>query len=191
MNLEQEPSFREKIYFAAVLGGLMLLFVNVFWEPQAEKIKTERSTLNGIKLEVDAVKLLIDFTKNQLAMQQMEAPKQQIEINEKVKRVLERKVVDPQADIHSTVGLLAGKRFSRKVKIDDISIGNALEKETYSMVPMTIQLRGRYGNIQSYFIALERIDRPLVVKRFTFRDDKDNTGLIKATLDIELYIVKE
>ncbi|MFH1830838.1 MAG: type 4a pilus biogenesis protein PilO [Pseudomonadota bacterium] len=187
-SLDQEPSLREKFFFVIVLGGLMLLFVNVFWEPQADRIKTERSELNNIKLEVDALQRLIDSTKTQLALQK-KAPQKELEVDQKVKSMLERKVVDPLAEVHATVGLLSSRRFSRKVKVEDITIGDIVEKENYLMVPISIQLYGRYGGMQGYFKALERIDRMLLIKSFNLRAGEED-GTVKALLDVELYMVK-
>ncbi len=188
IHLDQQPSMREKIFFALALGGLLLLFVNVAWTPQAEKIEKARTEMGNLRIERDGLKRLIDATKSQLRIQR-DVPKGQTEVDEKVKRILARTVVDPLSEVHDVVGKITSRRFARGVKIEDVDVGEMSDSESYQMIPIAIDVVGRYGGILHFFQSLEKMERPLVVNRFTLKEGEEE-GRIEGRVDVELYIIK-
>jgi len=188
ISLDQQPNVREKIFFLIAMAGLLLLFVNTLWEPISMKMNTTRQELVNVRLESDTIKRLVESTKSQLRVQQS-VPKRRVKVDEKVKKMLERKIVDPLSEVHSVMGIISSKKFSGKVKIDDVNIGEMEEKDNYWMVPISLQVTSRYGGMRSFFGALEKIDRPIVVQNFDLRESSEGR-LIKGSIDVVLYIVK-
>jgi Tfp pilus assembly protein PilO len=188
INFDQQPVLREKVFFFIALSGLLVLFVNLFWGPLSLKFAKVRTDYTNVKVEVDMLTRLIESTRTQLRVAQS-IPKREVEVDDHIKKMLERKVVDPLSDVHSTVAIISGRKFARGTKIEDVKIGTMVEKDDYWMVPITIQLASRYGGVRSFFSALEKMDRPVVVDRFDLREGQDE-GMIEGSIDIVLYIVK-
>jgi Tfp pilus assembly protein PilO len=188
IKLGQSMNVREKIFSGIIAVVILIFFINLFWTPQSEMIEVERSALENVEMEMDAIKRLIDSAKSQMSIQRS-VPQRKARVDEKVKRLLERKVVDPLSEIHSTVGYLSSKKFSRSVKVDDVNIGEMAERDNYYAVPIHIELTSRYGALVQYFAKLENINRPLVIKGFDL-DRGGEEGIIDCAVDVELYIVK-
>ena len=188
VSLDQPMNAREKIFSAIIMVVLLILFMNLFWTPQSATIEAQRSDLENVRMEMDAIKRLIDSAKNQLMIQR-EFPKKKKKADEKVERMMDRTVVDPLSEIHSTIGLLSSRRFSRKVEVEDVNIGDTVEREEYSEVPIYVQLSARYGGLIQFFGKLENIDRPMVVKGFEL-DEGGDEGIIEGSIDVVLFIVK-
>lgn len=188
IKFDQQPVLREKVFFFIALAGLLMLFVNVFWEPLGIKLTKVRAELKNATLEVDTLTRLIESTKMQLRIAQS-IPKREVEVDARIQQMLERKVVDPLSEVHSVVGMISGRKFSRGTKIDDVDIGTMVEKSNYWMVPIRIQISSRYGGIRRFFTTLEKMHRPVVVDRFDLREGQED-GKIEGSIDIVLYIVK-
>ena len=188
-RLDQRVTAREKVFFVVTLIGLLILFINVFWQPQLEIIKAGRKDLVGLEQQADALSGLIEATKRQLLMEQS-VPKEEMKLDERTKKMLERRVVDPLSEIHASVGLLSSRRLSRSVKVDDVDIGQMVEQENYSVVPISLHLKGRFGAIQNYFSSLKNLDRPLIVKTFRLSGNAASVGMVDVSVDLELFISK-
>ena len=187
LSLDQEPTGREKIFFAVAVIGLFVLFLNLLWSPIANKVAAGKVDLNNMTVQTEGMRKLIETTKQALTVQTLEK-NQGAPVNDVVRRILDRKVVDPLEEIHNVVALLGSRKLSRNTKIDDVSVGQTVEKDNYSMVPISVRLTGRYGAIQGYFTAIEGSEMPLLIRRFTLSADAG--GSISASIDVELYIIK-
>jgi len=189
MRLDQRLTLREKVFFVAALIGLLILFINMIWTPQGEVIKRRKKEINGVEQQAQAIEGLIETTKQQIAIEQS-VPKEEVKIDEHTKKMLERKVVDPLAEIHSTVGLLSSRRVARGIKVDDIDIGEMVSQETYSVVPLSLHVRGRFGAIQGYIANLKKLNRPIVVKSFRLIREVGSAGMVDLSADMELFMPK-
>ena len=189
VNLDQELSLREKVFLVAVLVGVLLLFLNVLWEPLSTRMDAERATFVALEGQVSSLEQLIDATRGLFAAQEG-GKKEEAKVDERVKRFLEKKVLDPTEATHDAVTYLGSRELSRGLTIRDIKVDPASEKTSYTMVPISLHAVGRYGAILSYFSSLEKLDRPIVVRRFTVSKAAEQGGSIDARLEAELYLPK-
>lgn len=187
VSWDQEPTMREKLFFGIAIVGLLFFFLNAFWTPGADKISARKIEVKSVQGQIDAMRKLLESTQQQLVSQNVER-KPLPPSDDRVRKLVERRVIDPVEEVHNVVALLSSRKLSRGSKVDDVSVGQTIEKETYSMVPISIRLSGRYGAIQSYFESLEQAEMPIVVRRFTLNADVG--GIVTAAIEVELYIVK-
>ncbi|MFA5812122.1 MAG: hypothetical protein WC956_07335 [bacterium] len=189
ISLGQVLTLREKAIFVLALLGMLVFFLNTLWSPIGNKITSQKEELKGLQAQVDSLRTLIDSAQAQLNIQ-VQQPHEEAKIDQRSKLMLGRRVVDPLAEIHSTVSAFSSRNLARNVKIGDVKIGEMVEKDAYSMVPLAIHLQGRPGAVVSFFSMLEVFDKPLVVRRFSVKGEPSSGGLVKASIDAELYIIK-
>jgi Tfp pilus assembly protein PilO len=188
ISLDQELSLREKFFFAIVLVGIFILFLNVLWEPQATRLQVERASYVSLKGQVDALQQLIDATKGLYAKQAGDK-KGAAAVSAAVKRILEHRVVDPTTETHDVVNYLSGRGIARNVTVQDVKVGSPVEKLTYTMVPITLTVSGRFGAIMGFFASIERLDKPVIVRRFSMDRSAKGQG-IDVGVELEQYLVK-
>jgi len=189
MKMDQRVTGREKLFFVAALVGMLIMFVNLAWTPQAAEIVNLKNQATEVGQQIDALEQLIESTQQQLAIEQS-APKKEVKLDEYTRKLLERRVVDPLAEIHQTIGQLTSRRIARGVKVDDVEVGDTIDQEAYSVVPLVLHVRGRYGAVLNYLAALKTIGRPLIVKQFRLSREGGKVGKIDVTADMELFISK-
>ena len=189
-RLDQRVTMREKVFFVVALIGTLVLFVNMLWQPQMEVMKNDRKNLKGLEQQVNMLSGLIEATKRQLLMEQGMPKEEGMKLDERTKKMLERRVVDPLSEVHATIGILGSRRFSRSVKVGDVDVGEMVERESYSVVPISLRLRGRFGAVQNYFSSIKNLNRPVVIKTFQFSRDAASVGMVYVSADLELFIPK-
>jgi len=189
LKLSREPTSREKIFFLAILAVSLFIFLDVLWQPRATSVKMMKAELKNLDLQTDAVRRLIDATKTQLSKTQDE-PKNRPRIDPYVKRILERKVVDFTEEINSTADLMGSRDFAKKAKILKVEMGERMVEGDFVVVPIVVELSGRYTAVREYFKALENIGRPLIVKSFSMKKDAGKSNLLSVSVDTQLIIPK-
>jgi len=189
LKLSREPTSREKIFFLAILAVSLFIFLDVLWQPRATSVKMMKAELKNLDLQTDAVRRLIDATKTQLSKTQDE-PKNRPRIDPYVKRILERKVVDFTEEINSTADLMGSRDFAKKAKILKVEMGERMVEGDFVVVPIVVELSGRYTAVREYFKALENIGRPLIVKSFSMKKDTEKSNLLSVSVDTQLIIPK-
>ncbi len=189
MRLEQRLTMRERIFFVVVLIGVMMLFVNYVWKPRSEIIKQKKMEIKEIEQQSSALESLVESTKQQLFVEQS-APNKAPKLDEHIKKMLERKIVDPLSEIHTTVSILSGRKLARGVNVNDVEIGDKVDHETYVSVPISLNVTARFGSLQAYNNALRRLNRPIIVKKLNINRSASGSGLIDVSMELELFIPK-
>jgi len=189
VKLDQEPSLREKILFAASLVIVAIMFANNLWQPARAEAKKIRSEAASVRSQADAMDKLLAAAREQIQRMQAtseEAPK----IDEAVKRILERPALDPVTEINTTVEKLGSRMIARRVRIGRIEPGQQSDAGGYSIVPIQLELTGPYTAVQNYLDAIESVDRALVVRRLEMKGGGESGGELSTSLSVDLYIVK-
>lgn len=189
INWDQEPVLREKLFFGLALLALLYLFLSYFWTPLSDRVDLARGEAKGVSVQTDGLRKLIDLTKEQMTKISGE-PKQKAAVDERVKRILARRVGSVTDEINATVDLLASRNFARRVKVRRVDMGERAETPNYIAVPLMIELEGPFTGIQGYLDAMERLERPIVVQKFSIQPDKERTSSLVTAIDAELYIPK-
>lgn len=191
VSLDQEPTVREKLFFAVAAVGVFALFLNLFWSPLADRISAKKAEKQNIAVQLDGLRKLVEASKQHLGVQapKPESGPQGAVADRHVQRLLERKVLDPLDEVHKVVALLGSRKLAHNVKVDDVSVGEEVRKNDYTMVPLSVRLTARYGALQPYVAALEHAELPIVVRRFTLTAIPGGSG-INATFEVELYIIR-
>ncbi len=187
---KQQPSLREKIFFVAALLGILILFSNYFWSAQGGKLRALQADLKGVEMQTKAIRELIKAAGVQLKARQQEQQKPPAEMDPLIKQILGRDVLDATDEIHSTVALLGGRKVAQRVNIGAIDVEDASKKKNYTVVPMRIQLSGRFTGVQSYLDEIERLPRALVVRSVDLKTAGAGERMIEATVDVDLYIAR-
>lgn len=189
MRLEQRLTVRERIFFIVVLIGVLMLFVNYVWKPRSEIIKQRKTEIKEIEQQASALESLVESTKQQLFVEQS-APNNAPKLDEHIKKMLERKVIDPLSEIHTTVSMLSGRKLAQGVKVNDVEIGDQVDHETYVSVPISLNVTARFGSLQTYNGALRRLNRPIIVRKLNINRSASGAGLIDVSMELELFIPK-
>lgn len=188
-NLKREPTAREKIIFVVVILVTFIFFLDSLWKPQSTKIHALKSELRTVELEANAVKQLIDATAMQLNKAASESDKTPL-LDDYVKKVVERKIVDVTEEVNSTADLMRSRAFAKKADISKVEIGDKVEEGGFIKVPITVEMKGRYTSVKDYFQALETIGRALVVDSFNMEKSIGKSNELIVKIKTELYIPK-
>ena len=113
INLNDEPSLREKIIFLSALVIILVIFLETMWQPTSAKNRVMKFDLAGQKQQIDAAKKLIEATKTQLETITAE-PEVPSNADPYVKKILERKVVDFTEELNSTADMIANRKIAGK-----------------------------------------------------------------------------
>lgn len=189
LHLGGKPVLREKILFGLALISAFALFSSYILSDKTSEIRSLKGELKGVEAEAESVSQLIEATEQQLA-KETSGQQKVFEIDDRIKRILNRKVADPTEEVNKTVHLLGERKIARRVTIKQVSMGERRGEGKFIVVPITIDLSGRYSGIQGYLASLERIERPIVVRSFAIKDDPDTPGLLQASILVYLYILE-
>lgn len=191
INLDEEPSFRERMFFGIAIVGIFFMFYNSILSPRIQKIRSTKQELKNAQLQAGAVKMLIDATRQQLAKRVSDVSALSPLMDDKVKRILERKVLDPTDEINNTVSLLGRLAGVKRVKVKTLTTGDRIEKSGYITVPITAELMGTYTGVEGYMDAIENLELPIAVDSFKLQSEvKEGVGTLSTVLNLELYIAK-
>ncbi len=189
MGLNKEPVLREKILFVAALLCIFVLFYNFVIGTTSQKIIGLRKDLKGIQSEAGSIKQLIRVTESQLSKQTNSKPKK-IEVNSRIQKIIDRRVVDQTEEINDTVHLLNSRDIARRVQIKEVSPGEYIDAGKFTIVPITVVLEGRYSGVSGYMSSLENIARPTIIRAVSLETLPETPGVLKASLLVYLYMVK-
>ncbi len=189
IKLDQEPSIRERIFFGAALVGLFLLFVNTFWTPTSEAMSRLRLEKKSLTIQAQAMEKLIQAARDQMARRPVKAEGVS-KVDERVQKIIERRVVDMAEEINSTVDALGSRKVAKRVKVKKIGIGDRVDMPGYTVIPISLELQGPYTGVQTFMESVESIERPVVIQSFDMGLDKEKPGELNATLNVDLYIAK-
>jgi len=189
MGLNKEPVFREKILFVAALLCIFVLFYNFVVGATSQKIVGLRKDLKGIQSEAGSIKQLIRVTESQLSKQTNSKPKK-IEVNSRIQKIINRRVVDQTEEINDTVHLLNSRDIARRVQIEEVSPGEHIDAGKFIIVPITVVLEGRYSGVSGYMSSLENIARPAIIRAVSLETLPETPGVLRASLLVYLYMVK-
>jgi Tfp pilus assembly protein PilO len=187
LNLEQEATLREKAIFAAAVVGLLILFISNLWSPMSAGFDEKRAEVAKVKTEVDSLQALLDAAKAQIAARASVASQPQ-KVDERVEKMLKQRYIDPLSEVHAAVALLSSRKVARRLKLENVSVGDTVDKNSYSIVPITFEFTGVYGAIQTFISAIENAEKPVLVRRFDLK--QEGSGQISGTIEVELYVIK-
>ncbi len=188
-NLKREPTGREKIIFIVVILMTFIFFLDSFSKPQSAKIHALKSELRTVELEADAVKKLIEATNIQINKANTDADKTQV-LDDYVKKVVDRKIVDVTEEVNSTADLMRSRVFAKKADILKVEIGDRSDDGGFIKVPIKVEMRGRYSAVKDYFQSLENIGRALIVDSFQVEKSEGKSNDLLVKIDTELFIPK-
>lgn len=189
INWDQEPALREKVFFGVALVALLYLFASSLWAPLSDRVSAVRAEARGIGPQAEGIRKLIDMTREQMTKVHRE-PKAEEAVDGRVQRILARRVGSVADEINTTVDLLASRNFARRVQVRRVDLGERTEKPSYVVVPLMIELEGPYTGIQGYLEAMDRLERPIVVQKFTMQPDQGRAGSLVTAIDAALYVPK-
>lgn len=189
-DLNKEPSGREKLLFGIVVFAILFLFVDFLWSPKSQEIRALKGNRANLEGQLEMSRTLIDAMKVQLDKKTEEPVKKTTHTDPYVQKVVGRNIVDITEEINSTADLMGSRRFARKAEVIKVDVGSRVPEGQFSVVPITVDLKGRYAAIRDYLNGLENIERPLVVKRISLKGQKEKGAMIDAKIETELFLPK-
>lgn len=189
VGLEQEASLREKLFFGVVLFCFLLIFSSYFWTPESKKVKALEQERSGIEMQADSLEKLIETTQAQMA-KQINEPQQEKKADDRVQKILERKVTDTTKEINTVVEMMSHKKIAKQLQIADITTGKMIDEKNYTVIPIIVEFDGRYAAIEDYLRSLETIEFPMLVKSFNLSVDKTSSRFLHGKIEVNLFIVK-
>ncbi len=189
VNLKREPSGREKIIFLAVLIATLILFLDSLWSPQSAKLHGLKNELSSIDQQLSSLKTLVEATQTQIQKASTETDKS-APLNDYVRKVVDRKIVDVAEEVNTTADLMRSKKFANKADVLNVVVGDRGEEGEFIRIPIKIELKGRYSPIREYMQALENIGRPLIVETFQADKSDPKSNELNVKINAVLYIPK-
>jgi len=190
IKLDQDMVLRERMFFAAALAGLAFFFFTNFWTPLSERVGSLRAELNNLEVQAVALEKLLELTREKLSQASAAKEEKGPEIDDRIRKILERRVTDITEEVNSTVDKLGSRHTARRVKVGKVNVGDRIEMPGYIVVPIDVELQGPYTGIQNFMEKVEDLDRPVVIRSFEMKLDSTSPGQLMSSLRIELYIAR-
>lgn len=189
IELDRGPPRRDKILFAVAMVVVLIFFYDMLWSSRLHIMRQRRAELKGVETQVDAMGKLVKATALQVKGLDGASGEEE-NVDERMKKILEGRIVDPSEEIDTTVDILRHRLMAGRILVQKVDIGTRETKETYDVVPLTIGFTGAFSEVGGYMRAIEGLARPLVVKSFNVEADKGSPGVLNTTIELELYIPK-
>ena len=188
MNFDREPELREKALFIVLLFISIFIFLDLLWQPISENIALKKKNLTRMEGQVANIRNIISSTKKQLE-QKKDVHTANVE-DSYLEKVLNRQILDVADEVNSIVGLLGSPLVAKRVKILKIDVGAHNKGKSYTEVPITVDMKGRYILIRDYLRRLENIGRPLLVDTFSMKKKNSKSSMLTVIIKMRLLVPK-
>lgn len=157
---------RNLIILSAVIGSLILILI--LYLPLAKTIRTERLELNGLKRQLDMMKINLQAGQEGTA----------------------RKKLIQKQEISGVIDAIAQEGKDLRINFKSINQKgiNNIENQ-YAVLPVEMEIEAGYEELGSFFGALENLEASIVtIEGFKIWRDERILPKISASLVVDLYL---
>ena len=182
-----EPTLREKLLFGLVALGFLIPCARNLWIPIEDAIAKAHEDVKMIETQADTIKKMLDLTAQ--AAETIPDSSKTITESSRAMRILGRQSTDRNQEIASTISALSARELTSHLELQNISVGKEVNFPNYMAVPLDVKLTGGYGALLRYLAAIEKIERPFLVRDIKVSRAAAPPGAIDTELAVWVYMV--
>lgn len=186
IDLKQEGSGRERVYFALILVLIVVMFARWFYIPKLAKMKQVKVEIKNSLLQIGTLKQFA-----QLKLPELESPvsQQYISAGTKFERAVEEHMRSQQQVVAEIIKALSTANALKGVIISGINLGDEVNKGAYGAVPLTINLEGKYSGVVSYLSSIERLGKLITIDNIELKVKEGSGSVVEAKVAMNIYLV--
>lgn len=188
IDLKQEAAGKEKIYFAIILLLIVVTFARWFYIPKVKEIKLLKVEVKNASLQIDTLKQFANL-KLPTLQTQPQNHNQQIKSGTKFEKAIEESMKSQQQVVADIVRQLTSQNVLNNVSISGMSFGSEVDKGGYGLIPVSIDVDGRYAGILGYLEHIETFGKLITVDNVELTTDAKSPTYVKAKLNMNIYVV--
>lgn len=186
IDLKQEATNRERVYFGVILLLMVVAFARWFYLPRISEIKMVKVELKNFSMQIENLKRF-----SQLKIPETQLSERSMVIGgAKFNKVVEESTKPKQQVIADVMQSLTMYGNLHGVSLSGITLSDPLDKGGYYVVPLVVDLDGRYSGIMTYLSRIERLDRLITANNIELTVAKDNPASVHGKIVGSIYIVK-
>ncbi|MBI2341918.1 MAG: type 4a pilus biogenesis protein PilO [Deltaproteobacteria bacterium] len=184
IDLKQEGSQREKIYFFIIMLLLVIAFARWFYIPKLKEIKLAQIELKNGLMQIDTLRQFAQLKLPELKpAQETEAVKH----GTKFEKALAASMKSQQQVVAEMVKLLTSSYMLNGIALSGISFSPEQVKPGYATVPAAIEMDGKYSGIINYLGNVEKFGKLITIDNVELTS-KVGTS-VHAKINISIYVV--
>lgn len=188
VDLKQEASSREKVYFFVILALIVFMFARVVWLPKAQSTKLTKTKIQATKVQVDTLKKFMDEKLKEKPVQQVVQEVPAAGVGEQLERLLEKN--KSGAIVASNlVDVLTTPKSIKGLRIISMNFGTEVMKDGFYILPMELEIGGQFRAFNKYIGQLEYFPYILTINNININAGTSSKSEVLAKLSLNLYIV--
>lgn len=188
IDLKQEASLREKIYFAVILLLIVVAFARWFYIPKLQQTKLAKVEVKNQQLQIDTLK---EFAKIKIPEVIARPQEGEFRTGSKFEKAMAASMKSQQQVVADIVKVLTSHNILGGVSLVGISFGNKADKGMYSSVPMTVEVEGQYSKILNYFGYIEKLGKLVTIDNVEINRKEGTASTIHTKADMSIYVVHD
>lgn len=186
IDLKQEGSGRERVYFALILVLIVVMFARWFYVPKLTQMKTVKVEIRNSLLQIGTLKQFA-----QLKLPEVAAPLAQrsISAGTRFEKAVEEHMRSQQQVVAEIIKALSTANALKGVTMNGINLGAEVNKGAYGAVPLTIDLEGKYSGVTSYLSSIERLGKLITIDNIELKVKDSSGSVVQARVVMNIYLV--
>lgn len=175
---------RELIALITVLSFIGLLYYAVIYHPASNKIRTLRTGLETLDSEVLRLQSFMKLSENEMTrFQDLSKTLSETE----TRLFLIREQMPASGEAPKILKELSSPGFG--LELTSVQTSSLEDKGEYIVMPVTLQMRGRFASIGRYLEGLEKSQKLISIENISITKDSE-TGL-SLKLELNAYLMKD
>lgn len=185
IDLNEEPSAREKIYFGVILVLIAVAIMRLIYFPTLAGIKNKKADINNVKLQMSTLEKFIEIDRRIEPLPGVAANTDKS--NENLEKALFKMSKNPKKMIADTVKEITSRNAMGSVILNNLSLKPAVVRGSYVSIPVSLNVIGTFTAMQSYLTMIEKLDYLVTIDNISFELSEAHPGLVTADLNASIY----
>jgi Tfp pilus assembly protein PilO len=184
IDLKQEGSPRERIYFFIIVLLVVVSFARWFYIPKVRDIQLAKVEIKNALMQIDTLK---QFAQLKLPDLKPAHENEAVKHGTKFEKALAASMKSHQQVVAGIVKLLTSGNMLNGVSLSGISFSSEQVKTGYAVVPAVIEMDGKYSGVINYLGNVEKFGRLITIDNVELTT-KHGTS-IHAMINISIYVL--
>ncbi len=186
IDLKQEGSGRERVYFAVILVMTVVMFARLLYIPKLAQIKQVKTEIKNSLLQLGTLK---QFAQLKLPEAEATSAQQSMSAGTKFERAVEEHMRSQQQVVAEIIKALSTANALKGVTMSGINLGAEVNKGAYGEVPLTIDIEGKYSGVLSYLSNIERLGKLITIDNIELKVKEGSGSAVQARVSMSIYMV--
>ncbi len=185
IDLNEEPSGRERIYFFVILALILFAISRLLIIPTMDVIKARKIDIKSARLQIETLQKFINIDKK--IEKPRQSPQAQKALDQRLEVALRKTQKNSREIIAEVVSEVTSRRRMGSVVLNSLSFKDAIARSGYTVMPLSISVLGTYSALRNYLLMLEKANFLFTVDNINFSVTEETRGLISAQIETSIY----